>query len=280
MRQDRQGQDHGIDLMELTWIDDFIALERVRHFTKAADMRNTTQSAYSRRIMRLEEWLGCRLFERDTRPVALTPEGHEFLIRARRLREDIVDTKRAINALASRYDQSKRIYTTNTLAIGFFSTWAEEKKLNHYSLSVASLTACLEAVRMGRADYALVPLLEDINVNELHVEKVGKDYLQLVASKKIAKQITVQNKKLTGPLLLYPPATAYGSLIDRMLSTERITLQDEAICESASAEALQALASNHMGAAWLPGVLITDNLTPCTVPKGLRWDYDIALVSA
>lgn len=264
--------------MELTWIDDFIALERTRHFTKAADLRNTTQSAYSRRVMRLEDWLGCKLFERDTRPIELTAEGREFLVRAKRLREDIIDTKRAVNALASRYDHTKRIYTTNTLAIGFFSGWAEKQKLSHYSLSVSSLTGCLEAVKSGRADYALIPLLGDVALHELHAEKIGSDYLQLVASKKTAPQITIKNKKLSGPLLLYPPATAYGSLVDRMLSSENIILDQEAVCESPSAEALQALASNHMGAAWLPGVLIPRDLVPCSVPKSLRFEYDIALI--
>lgn len=266
--------------MELTWIDDFIALERTRHFTKAADLRATTQSAYSRRIMRLEDWLGCKLFERDTRPIALTPEGREFFTRAKRLREDIIDTKRAINALASRYDQAKRIYTTNALAIGFFSQWAESKQLSHYSLTVASLTGCLEAVRTGRADQALIPLLEDVNTHELHVEKVGSDRLQLMATKRIAKQITIKGKKIHGPVLLYPPASFYGSLVDRMLLKEKMTFEREAICESPSAEALQALALNHTGAAWLPGVLATDALVACDGPKGLHWDYDIALISA
>ena len=265
--------------MELTWIDDFIALERVRHFTRAADLRGTTQSAYSRRIMRLEDWLGCKLFERDTRPVALTAEGREFLVRAKRLREDIIDTKRAVNAMASRYNQAKRIYTTNTLAIGFFSNWADQRNLTHYSLSVASLTACQEAVRMGRADYALIPLLDHVNTADLHIEKVGTDQLQLMASKKIAPQICVKNKKLHGPVLLYPPATAYGSLIDRVLSEEKISLADEALCESASAEALYALVTRDIGAAWLPGILNHDGLVACNVPKALRWDYDIALIS-
>ena len=265
--------------MELTWIDDFMALERTRHFTKAADMRGTTQSAYSRRIMRLEDWLGCKLFERDTRPIALTPEGHEFFVRAQRLRQDIIDTKRAINALATRYDQAKRIYTTNTLAAGFFSQWAERKQLKHYTLTVASLTACLEAVRAGRADQALVPLLDGVNTHELRVEKIGTDHLQLMASKTIAKQVLIKNKKLYGPLLLYPPTNAYGFLVDRMLSAEKVTLDQEAVCESSSAEALYALALKDMGAAWLPGILSSDKLVPCTMPKTLRWEYDIALVS-
>ena len=75
--------------MELTWIDDFLALCQTRNFTRAAETRNTTQSAYSRRIQRLEEWLGASLFFRESRPIRLTAAGDEFHIRAVRLREDI-----------------------------------------------------------------------------------------------------------------------------------------------------------------------------------------------
>ena len=51
--------------MELQWIDDFLALCATRNFTRAAEARCTTQSAYSRRVQRLEEWLGAALFDRD-----------------------------------------------------------------------------------------------------------------------------------------------------------------------------------------------------------------------
>ena len=68
--------------MELQWIDDFLALCATRNFTRAAEARCTTQSAYSRRVQRLEEWLGAALFDRDSRPVALTPAGEAFLPRA------------------------------------------------------------------------------------------------------------------------------------------------------------------------------------------------------
>jgi DNA-binding transcriptional LysR family regulator len=266
--------------VELTWIDDFIALERVRHFTKAADMRGTTQSAYSRRIMRLEEWLGCRLFERDTRPIQLTQEGEEFLVRAKRLRADIIDTKRAVNALASHYHYAKRFYTTNSLAIGFFSSWAEKQDLKHYALTVSSVTACVEAVRTGRADHALIPLFDGVDTDSVHVEIIAHDHLQLVATPNIAAQISVKNKQLQGPLLLYPPATVYGTLINRVLSANHIAIAENAVCESPSTEALHALAQNNMGAAWLPGILDMKGLVPCQVPKILHLDYAIALISA
>ena len=68
--------------MELQWIDDFLALAQTRNFTRAAEARCTTQSAYSRRVQRLEEWLGAPLFYRESRPVTLTPAGEEFMVRS------------------------------------------------------------------------------------------------------------------------------------------------------------------------------------------------------
>lgn len=264
--------------MELIWIDDFIALERLRHFTKAAEMRGTTQSAYSRRIMRLEEWLGCRLFERDTRPVILTAQGREFLTRAHHLREDILDARRAVNALASHYQESVKIYTTNTLAVGFFPDWVARENIGPYSLTVASLTGCVEAVRTGRAASAVIPLLSPDNLHALPSRKIGQDHLCLMATPAVAVQITVRNRVLHGPLLLYPPGTAYGALVARMLAAAQITLAGEAICESPSAEALTALAASGAGAAWLPRILASDGLVACEVPKSLGRAYDIALI--
>ena len=52
--------------MELTWIEDFLALQRTQNFTEAAAQRCTTQPAFSRRVQQLEEWLGTTLFDRYT----------------------------------------------------------------------------------------------------------------------------------------------------------------------------------------------------------------------
>ena len=65
--------------MELKWFEDFLSVSPCYSFTRAASERNITQSALSRRIRQLEEWLGVVLFDRKTYPIRLTPEGEEFL---------------------------------------------------------------------------------------------------------------------------------------------------------------------------------------------------------
>lgn len=61
-----------VDLAEL---QAFACLAELRSFRAAADQLGLTGSAVSRAIVRIEDRLGARLFDRDTRNVALTPQG-------------------------------------------------------------------------------------------------------------------------------------------------------------------------------------------------------------
>ena len=65
--------------MDLNWLRDFECLARTQNFTRAADERNITQSAFSRRIKALESWVGLPLVNRATYPVQLTEAGVQFL---------------------------------------------------------------------------------------------------------------------------------------------------------------------------------------------------------
>jgi len=144
--------------MELTWIDDFIALDHTRNFTKAAEQRFTTQSAFSRRIKTMEEWMGVDLFIRDTRPVELTRAGQSCKKRLYRLREDIIDMKRIASLAPSNMPKNTPvIYTTNTIAIGFLPQWINQSAIKNYRLVVSSMTQALEAVKTGKNHLAILP---------------------------------------------------------------------------------------------------------------------------
>ena len=49
-------------------------------FTAAANALMTSQPALSRSVKILEESLGCRLFNRSSRGVTLTPEGEQLMV--------------------------------------------------------------------------------------------------------------------------------------------------------------------------------------------------------
>ena len=82
--------------MDIEQLRTLLELNRVRHFRLASESLFVTQSAVSARIKKLEEELGVKLFERQTRDVQPTPEGYRLLRHAeammaiyRRARQDV-----------------------------------------------------------------------------------------------------------------------------------------------------------------------------------------------
>ena len=52
--------------MEINWLHDFIAVATTRSFSRAAEQRNCSQPALSRRIQALELWTGAALLDRGS----------------------------------------------------------------------------------------------------------------------------------------------------------------------------------------------------------------------
>lgn len=63
----------------------FVAVADARSFTRAADALFRTQAAVSQQVKRLEDVVGTRVFERDTKGVRLTGDGAVLLAYARRM---------------------------------------------------------------------------------------------------------------------------------------------------------------------------------------------------
>src|SRR5687767_15188384 len=74
----------------------FLAVAESLGFRQAAETLHLSQPPLSRAIRTLEERLGTRLFERDTRSVTLTVAGRKLLPRARRIMRLIRDAEHAL----------------------------------------------------------------------------------------------------------------------------------------------------------------------------------------
>jgi DNA-binding transcriptional LysR family regulator len=86
---------------DLNDLQAFRAVVETGSFVKAAEAVHISQPALSRRIEKLEEALGVKLFERTTRKVSLTMVGRAFAPRAERLLDDLDDALLGISDVAS-----------------------------------------------------------------------------------------------------------------------------------------------------------------------------------
>lgn len=67
----------------------FVQVAETRSFVTAGRLLGVSASAVGKRIARLEERLGVRLFHRSTRSITLTTDGMQFLERSRRILAEI-----------------------------------------------------------------------------------------------------------------------------------------------------------------------------------------------
>ncbi|HEX3381026.1 MAG TPA: LysR substrate-binding domain-containing protein [Paraburkholderia sp.] len=84
-------------VLDLDAVRAFVLVADLRSFTRAADALDTTQSAVSLKLKRLETHLGKQLLERTPRVVRLSADGHAFLGAAREL---LNAHERALGALS------------------------------------------------------------------------------------------------------------------------------------------------------------------------------------
>ncbi|MEL5409191.1 LysR family transcriptional regulator [Serratia nevei] len=146
--------------MNLKQIRYALAVAEELNFTRAAQRCHTVQSALSHQIAKLEEELGCTLFERTSRRVRLTPAGQAFVAPAQRLlaaQQALVEEVTAADGAVSGTLTIGTISTINVMAL----TERLDKFHRHYPavnirLYVGMSEALLEDVRQQKCDMAFV----------------------------------------------------------------------------------------------------------------------------
>jgi DNA-binding transcriptional LysR family regulator len=248
--------------VELKWLEDFLSLAETRSFSRSAEARHVTQSAFSRRIQALELWLGVALIDRSTYPTTLTPAG-------RRFRETAEETVRMLHA--SRVDLRAgtesggamvSVAALHTLSLAFFPAWLRGIEARTGPVETRLLADdfhnCLQALAEGAYDFLLtfhhpsVPILLDPDLHPHRV--VGTDGLVAVHSPALSGQ------RANGPLphLAYAPDTFLGRV--SLFAQAQIGALGHVSHTNAMAEALKAMASEGHGLAWVPRSLVIREL--------------------
>lgn len=269
--------------MELSEIEDFLALAKTGSFRRAADLRNVTQPAFSRRVMALEDRMGTPLFDRSVTPVVLTPAGDRFYVHAEGLSRSMTKAWEDARSAVSALNNPIRLVVSHTLAISFFPMWWKEctRALPHLNVRLTGqrIEQCVSDLREGLADFAVIHtgsnLLPFSDPTGLKSLRLGSDKIMPVMAKRLLGQSL--------GLLAYSPGSFLARLTEVLINDiPAHRRRMDVVFESPSAEVLKAMALAGFGMAFLPLSLIEDDLQQeflvPSLPKRYSLDLDILLL--
>ena len=143
-----------VDLAEL---QAFACLAELRSFRAAADELGLTGSAVSRAIARIEDRLGTRLFDRDTRNVALTPQGAALQQLTQRILSEaelaLTEFEAYLSARRGRVTLAGLPSITASLLPGLIARFLASHPEVEISIVDALSDGVVDAVLEGRADF-------------------------------------------------------------------------------------------------------------------------------
>ncbi|MBX9930186.1 MAG: LysR family transcriptional regulator [Methylobacterium sp.] len=248
--------------MDLEWLRDFLALAEHKVFSRAAEARNVTQPAFSRRIRALEDWIGTALFVRSAQGAALTPAGAHFHPLAEDLSQRLAAARATTKNTGRRKEPALSIAATHALSFTFFPTWAREhvrfERLGTLNLISDSMDACEEIMLSGEVDYLLCHH-HPFAPNRLHGDRfcsiqVGLDTLVPVSARDSdGRPLWSVLPSGKGPtrLLAYSVASGLGRILNAVRPVAAIG-SVETVFTSHLAATLATMAGEGHGLAWLP----------------------------
>lgn len=257
--------------MDLDWLRDFLALAEHGNFSRAADARNVTQPAFSRRVRALEDWLGTALFVRSAQGAALTAAGEHFKPVAADLVRQLERARRETFSVGERQTSSLSIAATHALSFTFFPGWINSHvgldALGTLNLISDNMSACEQIMLSGEAHFLLCHHHPDVPVRFDPVRyqsvTVGTDTLVAVCAPKDDGTPSWPIPGIRGKptrLLGYSPASGLGRVVAAQGHDQSAIGHAETVFTSQLAATLVTMTREGQGAAWLPLTLIEDDL--------------------
>lgn len=268
--------------MEIRWLEDFCALARTRHFSRAAEEQNITQPTFSRRIKLLEEEMGMMLVDRETLPLSLTQAGELFLAASEEITRSLRETKERCLELERAEAERLRFATTQSIFLSFFKGWFAELETS-VALGVNLKSAAwagrqlIQTLEQGQCDLIICYWAKEMALFDL---LDGPDYEHLVLAEETLFPVTALNQSglpkfaLPGtqkfPLAYigYNDQTALYRVIQQHLDQILHPPHLLVVNENAQATSVKAMIAEGYGVGWLPERLLSGSSDQRLVPAG------------
>lgn len=248
-------------------------LAELRNFTRAAEACHLSQPAFSTLIRALEDSVGARLFDRDTRSVSLTVEGERFERSARRL---LQDAQLALDDLADHVERRRgrvHLAALPSVSAGWLPTLFAEYRARYpgveLRLSDVLSDPCVELVRSGQADFALASGgLPTAGVRGLVSRVLRTDGFHLVCpvGHPLAQQRRLTLKALVGqPFIQMARSTSVRQALDAALHP----LSMNTVLEVEQLATVRGMVEEGLGISVVPTLTLYQFQSPCIAIRPL-----------
>jgi LysR family transcriptional regulator, hypochlorite-specific transcription factor HypT len=253
--------------MRLEWLEDILAIEDTGSFSGAAERRMLTQSAFSRRIRQIEDYVGVELFDRAHKPIRLKPttqaQRDQILMLRTALRQLVVDLRRGERITSNRVVIACQQSLTAMLVPALLQKLPIERDGIYARLRSANFDECVGLLLSRQADVAIVYRISDekneVGTDFLETLTIGTDRLIPVFNTALPKFQAGQGGEI--PYINYPSDVFLGQVMERkILPFLNRSLQPVPKVETALTLAAVELAAIGMGVAWVPDSLARDRL--------------------
>ena len=278
-------------MVNLSWFDDLGTLAQTGNFSRAAQLQNISQPAFSRRIKALEAWVGIKLVDRGQHPVMLTSAGQQMLEASKQALERIRYERAQI--LEARMVPDKyvvRFGAQHSIGWRFFPAWLQAFE-NVYGALISRLRAddlqiCVDDLSNGEIDFAIAyESAYSKNTSHgftLESIRIGTDSLVPVCKPDSDNTPLFrfdQGKGSKVPWLRFGESAPISRHIDPLLDSLKIRNKLFPIYENSMAGALRIRARDGDGVAWLPQSLVAPDLEAglLVVTGKANWKIDLEI---
>lgn len=250
--------------MRLEWLEDILAVAETGSFSEAAERRRLTQSAFSRRIRNIEDYVGVRLFDRARKPVLLratTEDQRDQIARlAVGLRQLVEDLRRGDRRALNRIVIASQHALTAAYTPGLIRAVQAGRQDTYIRLRSANLDDCFAQLLSRQADIAIVYRVPGqdppIEADYIETMALGLDRLIPVCASGAADRLGATLAAGELPVISYPPEVFLGQVLERTVLPQldpglTVLLQVETALTLAAVE----LAVEGLGIAWVPASL-------------------------
>ena len=259
--------------MEMHQLRYMVAVARTGNFSRAAEQCRVAQPSLSQQIMKLEEELGERLFDRMRRETKLTPAGEAFLRRAVRILEEVDAAKREATDARALLHGVVTIGVLPTIApyllpklLSAFTGKFPSVEIVIHEDTTARLLKQLHAYEIDLA-LASQPIQDErLEIRELFSEEL---LLALPPGHPLVSRRTIAVEDLESERLIVMQAG--HCLGDQVLRfCDRRDLHPRISFRSAQLETIQALVRSGLGISLIPAMAVKAGLADAPVYRSLK----------